>query len=734
MEIARKLQQKVKDGRYLEKYPALNPMLALQNILVNIKERNHFQYLAPPFASRQVIFSPNSQYLATAGETLTLWDSKGKKLSEFHGKKSSGTSKCYGSCIFNSVSFNHNSNQIAAAQSDGSIVLLEISGQKLVKFQEFQTDLDIADHVSFSPDGKLLITASRNEAFSIYSKKNKAFLWNLSGEKIAEFKGHTDIINSINFSPDGQFIATASADNTARLWKLDGEMIAELKGHESRVNDVIFSPNSDLVVTASSDNTVRFWNLSGQEIRKIKAGVHSIFSVNFSPDYQQLVTGGGDGKVRLWNLSEQQISELKVSPNIIFNATFSQNGKQLATAGNDNMVRLFDLSGTKKIKEFDLLKDTDIINFDNNDQIVETVSFSPDGKFIATTQDGIVRIWDLFGKIYAEIEQPKNEVSSVTFSPDSKFIATVENKNILKRMVRLWDLRTKPTPRLFKEFKEFSPIYLLGYQYNAYDNYISFSSDGSLFIIPDTTNNSDCCTTIQLKNLSDEVVKEFTTKLVIKSLKFSSDDQKIVLAGTFYKNIDTKEYWIEVYNLSGKKIEEFKVPKGVVIDTIYNPDDTVIASTSYDEKDKDYGRVWLWKLSGEKIAEFKPYQGLVKTVRFSPNGKIFATSGIDSTIKLRNLNGRQVDEFKLGQNNRKLKGRNYFNSFNIFEENRPRNYVNWMSFSPDGKRLVAACNDGMIRLFEVDDLERMLERGCDWLDDYLATRPEMRKEICPDNK
>jgi hypothetical protein len=28
----------------------------------------------------------------------------------------------------------------------------------------------------------------------------------------------------------------------------------------------------------------------------------------------------------------------------------------------------------------------------------------------------------------------------------------------------------------------------------------------------------------------------------------------------------------------------------------------------------------------------------------------------------------------------------------------------------------------------------MLERGCKWLDDYLATRPEMRKEICPENK
>jgi WD40 repeat protein len=62
----------------------------------------------------------------------------------------------------------------------------------------------------------------------------------------------------------------------------------------------------------------------------------------------------------------------------------------------------------------------------------------------------------------------------------------------------------------------------------------------------------------------------------------------------------------------------------------------------------------LWKLSGEKLAEFNPYQGVVKTVGFSPNGKILATSGIDSTIKLWNLKGRQVLEFKLNQNNNKL--------------------------------------------------------------------------------
>ncbi len=432
MEIARKLQDKVSDGRPLEKYPALNPMLALRSILVNIKEQNQFRLSSVD----KVIFSPNSQYFATAGgTTVALWDSKGKKLSEFHGKKLGETSTCIGSCIFLSVSFSPDSKRIAAAQSDGSIVLLKISEQKLVKFKEFKAHSDVAGSVSFSPDGKLLATAS--------TKENEAFLWNLSGEKIAEFKGHTKIIKSISFSPNGQFIATASFDNTARLWNLYGKKITEFKGHKSRVNDVTFSPNSELVATASSDNTARLWNLSGKQVAELKGGLHSIFSVNFSPDAQQIVTGGGDGKVRFWNLSGQQLSELKVSPNLVTYTTFSPNSKQLATAANNDIIRLFGLSGTKTTNQFDLLTDR-TINFMFNPQIIDSVSFSHDGKFIVTTEDGMMRIWDLSGHKIHEIKPPKNFVYYAIFSPDGNFLATVEEYKWTRKKLSLWNLTKQP--------------------------------------------------------------------------------------------------------------------------------------------------------------------------------------------------------------------------------------------------------------------------------------------------
>ncbi|MEH2049439.1 WD40 repeat domain-containing protein [Nostoc sp.] len=364
-----------------------------------------------------------------------------------------------------------------------------------------------------------------------------------------------------------------------------------------------------------------------------------------------------------------------------------------------------------------------MIDFRHNDKIVDSVTFSPDGKFIATTEDGLMRIWNLSGEKFDE----KKSVDDASFSPDGKFIATVEQGTNHQKL-SFWDW----TKQRLTHFKE-------GFVYHvSIRQSISFSPDSKLLLTPGIDH------TIQLRDLSGNVVKEFKIddNFIIGNMRFSADGKQIVVIGNALgadpdkTSLNIYDYEIvQLWKLSGEKVSEFKIPKKQRgMDISINSDGIVIATTIIDEGDKDYGTVWLWKLSGEKLTEFKPYQGTVKTVRFSPNGKIFATSGIDSTIKLWNLKGQQVGEFKLSQNNSKLKAKENFYPYNIVEENRPRNYVNWMSFSPDGKMLAAACNDGMIRLFVVDDLEDMLERGCNWLDDYFVTRPDMRKEICPENK
>ena len=72
--------------------------------------------------------------------------------------------------------------------------------------------------------------------------------------------GHAKQVYGVSFSPDGKMLATASHDNTVKLWDTStGKQIKTLTGHTNTVWGVSFSPDGKMLATASADKTVKLW-------------------------------------------------------------------------------------------------------------------------------------------------------------------------------------------------------------------------------------------------------------------------------------------------------------------------------------------------------------------------------------------------------------------------------------------------------------------------------------------
>ena len=101
------------------------------------------------------------------------------------------------------------------------------------------------------------------------------------------------------------------------------------------------------------------------------------------------------------------------------------------------------------------------------------------------------------------------------------------------------------------------------------------------------------------------------------------------------------------------------------------------------------------------------HQDSVRTAAFSPDGKRIVTASEDKT-------GRVWDA-ETGREIASLNGH--------------QDRVWTAAFSPDGKRIVTASSDKTARVWPVENLDRLLVRGCNWLKNYLIVNPQMLAKL-----
>ena len=273
--------------------------------------------------------------------------------------------------------------------------------------------------VAFSPNGKMLASASWDQTVR---------LWNVKTERLLHtLRGHTNDIMSVTFSRDSQTLASADWDGRIHLWNpRNGKLKRTLTGHAGGVASVVFSPDGQTLASGSADRTVRLWNANTWELKRTLIGHTDVVeTVAFSPNGDLLVSGSRDTTIRLWNPHNGKHKRTLTKHTAPVNAlAFSSDGKTFASGGRDQTIRLWN-SNNGREKET-LTGYTDGVN---------PVAFSPDAAILLIGGHGI-SLWD------AETGQYKKPLAgdvggaiSVVFSPDGQVVASGSADN----KVRLWE-------------------------------------------------------------------------------------------------------------------------------------------------------------------------------------------------------------------------------------------------------------------------------------------------------
>ena len=550
-----------------------------------------------------------------------------------------------------------------------------------------------------SPDTKLRVITSIQEV--IYGTKEK-----YRAHKEYKLQNPSSTVSRVTFSPDGKQLATTSADNTVKIWSVDGKELQTLKGHSKFVISVAFSPDGKQLATASADNTVKIWSVDGRELQTLKGHNGIVFSVAFSPDGKQLVTASSDKTIKLWSIDGKELQTFNVNRELkdfdigIGIVIFSQDGKQLAINDDNNTVKLWSIEGKelqsfkvhsseildivfsgdgKQLTTFSKYDDTlkiwriegkELPTLKGHSSGIKSMVFSSDGKQLATaSDDSTVKIWSIDGKELQSFKSRSSGIYRIVFSPDGKKLAAASDNNTIE----IWSIDGKDV-QTFKGYK------------------FAFSEYGKQMVIDSNSRPVDLWS-IGKKNLPP-------LKVVGNNITFSPDGN--LLASTFGGDVS-----VAIWSIDGKELQYFENRSKIYtkIDfLVFSPDSKVLATANSDNTVKLWS-VDRWSLEGKELQTLKGHNSKIHSIVFSPDGKQLATSSADNTVKIWSMEGKELQT---------LKG---------------HNRAVWsVSFSPDGKTIATGSDDKTIKLWNFD-LETQMGLACYWLQDYIATQPELQQKL-----
>ncbi len=296
------------------------------------------------------------------------------------------------------------------------------------------------EQLAYSPDGKILAVGTT------------AGVWLYDAETLAElrFINTGNFVGSLAFTGDGRKLVTDVGASTLMTWDVaTGEKLNSVRVRDGFASSgagsspqSVFSEGAELLAATLDDRTVGLWEVvDGKPLRIIKddAGTKNLA---VSPD-GSLLTTGGSSEIKVWDAQTGSLLYSLSGPGKTqYSLTFSpgdEGAMLLAVEGKEGDVQLWDARSGMLVHTIQTPSSSYVGKF----------TFSPDAKLLAVTTSEpsselnapdtpIVQIWQVTDETLLRTLKADMDGSSLIFSPDSRQLASFIPDGVIRR----WDSQT----------------------------------------------------------------------------------------------------------------------------------------------------------------------------------------------------------------------------------------------------------------------------------------------------
>ena len=525
---------------------------------------------------------------------------------------------------------------------------------------------DWVDDVDFSPDGRLIATASSDEAR----------IWNADGTGRPVLVKHDDKVTGVAFSSDGDYLLTGCGDGMERIRRVDGtgEPVV-IPGSQGS-----FSPDGTRVATVL-DGAVSVWRADGTGEPLVLRADSVVSTLAFGPDGTKIITGHDDGTVRIWPADGTAPPVvLRGHSGRITGVRLAADDKRefaVATHGEDGTLRTWWLDGRSQVfrRRDMVLGDRGLPHWseEGSDSSIiftgplaavaggafrgSTLAVSRDGKFVADGYwEGAARVWG--GGVSGEwliLRGEKGQVVSAAFSHDGTHVVTGHADGT----ARVW-LITGAEPLVFD--------WAVGPAWRRDDVLgADLSPDGLLVAIASADGTARI---LRIDRPGQGIVLRGHGSAV-SSISFSPDGTRVVTGS----HDGTARIWAVD---GGGELVVLR-HGGKVVDAVFSSDGSRVATASQEGNET---RIWSADGKGQPIVLAQDSAARVTpihSVAFSPDGTRLVTGGPEDMAWVWRADG-------IGE---PVPLQGYENVWSV-------------SFSPDGTQVALGCGDGEVRIWQAD--------------------------------